>query len=45
MRTRVVVMSVLVVAVGPAVAEELFCRGFLGHGLVGRSWQAAPEGA
>ncbi len=28
--------AVLVVAVGPAVAEELFCRGFLGHGLVGR---------
>ena len=28
--------AVLVVAVGPAVAEELFCRGFLGHGLVAR---------
>ncbi len=28
--------ALLVVAVGPALAEELFCRGFLGHGLVGR---------
>ncbi len=28
--------AVLVVAVGPALAEELFCRGFLGHGLVAR---------
>lgn len=28
--------SMLVVAVGAAVNEELFCRGFLGRGLVGR---------
>jgi membrane protease YdiL (CAAX protease family) len=28
--------SLLTVAVGAAVAEELFCRGFLGRGLVGR---------
>lgn len=28
--------AVLVVAVGPAVGEELFCRGFLGHGLLAR---------
>jgi membrane protease YdiL (CAAX protease family) len=28
--------SLLVVAVGAAVSEELFCRGFLGRGLVGR---------
>jgi membrane protease YdiL (CAAX protease family) len=26
----------LVIAVGPALNEELFCRGFLGQGLVGR---------
>lgn len=29
-------LAVLAIAVGPGVAEELFCRGFLGHGLVGR---------
>jgi membrane protease YdiL (CAAX protease family) len=28
--------SLLVIAVGAAVNEELFCRGFLGRGLVGR---------
>src|SRR5262249_19123287 len=28
--------TLLVVAVGAAVNEELFCRGFLGNGLVGR---------
>lgn len=28
--------ALLVVAVAPGVAEELFCRGFLGQGLVGR---------
>lgn len=28
--------AVLVVAVGPALAEEFFCRGFLGHGLLAR---------
>ncbi len=27
--------AVLVVGLGPGVAEELFCRGFLGRGLVG----------
>jgi membrane protease YdiL (CAAX protease family) len=27
---------VLVVAIGASLNEELFCRGFLGHGLVGR---------
>ena len=29
-------LCLLVVPVGAAVEEELFCRGFLGHGLVGR---------
>jgi membrane protease YdiL (CAAX protease family) len=29
-------MAVLIVAVGPALGEELFCRGFLGRGLVAR---------
>jgi uncharacterized protein len=28
-------LGVLVVGLGPAFAEELFCRGFLGRGLVG----------
>jgi membrane protease YdiL (CAAX protease family) len=28
--------SVLVVGFGPGIGEELFCRGFLGRGLVGR---------
>jgi membrane protease YdiL (CAAX protease family) len=28
--------TLLVIAVGAAVSEELFCRGFLGRGLVGR---------
>ncbi len=28
--------SVLVIGVGPGVGEELWCRGFLGRGLVGR---------
>jgi membrane protease YdiL (CAAX protease family) len=30
------VFSLLVIAVGPAIGEELWCRGFLGQGLVGR---------
>ncbi len=29
-------LAVLVIGVGPGVIEELFCRGFLGRGLVGR---------
>ena len=29
-------VAVLVIGVGPGVIEELFCRGFLGRGLVGR---------
>jgi uncharacterized protein len=29
-------LSVLAIGVGPGVVEELFCRGFLGRGLVGR---------
>jgi membrane protease YdiL (CAAX protease family) len=28
--------AVLLIGVGPGVGEELFCRGFLGRGLVGR---------
>src|SRR5208337_4060578 len=28
--------GVLVVGLGPALNEELFCRGFLGRGLLGR---------
>src|SRR5207248_2667396 len=28
--------AILINAVGPALIEELFCRGFLGRGLVGR---------
>lgn len=28
--------AVVAIGVGPALAEELFCRGFLGRGLVGR---------
>jgi uncharacterized protein len=31
------VFGILVVGLGPAFAEELWCRGFLGRGLVGRS--------
>lgn len=29
-------LAVLVIAVGPGIGEELWCRGFLGRGLVGR---------
>jgi membrane protease YdiL (CAAX protease family) len=29
-------VGVLVIGVGPGLSEELFCRGFLGRGLVGR---------
>lgn len=29
-------LSVLAIAVGPGLVEELFCRGFVGRGLVGR---------
>lgn len=29
-------VAVLIIGVGPGVIEELFCRGFLGRGLVGR---------
>ncbi len=29
-------LGVLVVGLGPAVSEEMFCRGFLGRGLIGR---------
>ncbi len=29
-------LAVLIIGVGPGLAEELFCRGFLGRGLVGR---------
>jgi len=29
-------MAVLVIGVGPGIGEELWCRGFLGRGLVGR---------
>lgn len=29
-------LAVLLIGVGPGVGEELFCRGFLGRGLVGR---------
>jgi membrane protease YdiL (CAAX protease family) len=28
--------AVLVIGIGPGIAEELWCRGFLGRGLVGR---------
>lgn len=29
-------VGVLIIGVGPGIAEELWCRGFLGRGLVGR---------
>jgi membrane protease YdiL (CAAX protease family) len=29
-------LAVLLIGVGPGLSEELWCRGFLGHGLVGR---------
>jgi membrane protease YdiL (CAAX protease family) len=29
-------LALLAIAVGPGLVEELFCRGFIGHGLVGR---------
>ena len=34
-------VAVIIIAVGPAVGEELFCRGFLGRGLVARHGPAA----
>lgn len=34
-------VAVIIIAVGPAVGEELFCRGFLGRGLVARHGRAA----
>lgn len=37
-------MAVLIVAVGPALGEELFCRGFLGRGLVARYGTVAGIG-
>jgi len=36
MRQYGFLICLLVIAVGPAVGEELFCRGLLGHGFVGR---------
>jgi membrane protease YdiL (CAAX protease family) len=29
-------LAVLIIGLGPGIGEELFCRGFLGNGLVGR---------
>lgn len=37
-------MAVLIIAVGPALGEELFCRGFLGRGLVARYGTVAGIG-
>lgn len=36
-------LAVLAIGLGPAIGEELFCRGFLGQGLAGRyrTWVAA----
>jgi membrane protease YdiL (CAAX protease family) len=34
-------LALLVIAVGPGIGEELFCRGFLGQGLVGNYGRVA----
>jgi len=36
MRSWPAFILIMGIAVGPAISEELFCRGFLGHGLVSR---------